>query len=58
MSRQDTTLTNHPPANGPIAVAMPTNPDQAPIARLRSSETNADSMMARLPGVSNAPPTP
>src|SRR5207253_1928298 len=43
--------------NGPMALAMPPKPDQAPIALPRSSSANEASMMARLPGVSSAPPT-
>ena len=37
---------------------MPVSPDQAPIAGARSSCTKAPSIIARLPGVSRAPPTP
>jgi hypothetical protein len=58
ISRQDTAWTSHPPRNGPIAVATPDSPDQAPIALPRSAGRNDASMMARLPGVSSAAPTP
>ena len=44
--------------NGPTAVATPPNPDQVPMARARSSGWNDAWIMARLPGVSNAPPMP
>ena len=37
---------------------MPPSPDQAPIAGARSSWTKAPWIIARLPGVSSAPPTP
>ena len=37
---------------------MPPNPDQAPIARERSSVANDACRIARLPGVSSAPPMP
>ena len=56
--RQDTALISHPPRNGPIAVATPPRPDQAPMAAPRSSSANDACRMARLPGVSRAPPTP
>ena len=39
-------------------MATPPSPDQAPIARARSVETNDAWIIARLPGVSSAPPTP
>ena len=41
-----------------MAVAMPANPDQAPMALERSWGANVASRIARLPGVSSAPPTP
>src|SRR5215469_2639588 len=58
ISRQDTAWTSHPPRNGPIAVATPDRPDQAPIALPRSAGANDASMMARLPGVISAAPIP
>ena len=57
-SRQDTASISHPPRNGPIAVATPPRPDHAPMAAIRSSSANEACRMARLPGVSSAPPTP
>ena len=57
-SRQETALISQPPTNGPIAVATPPSPDHAPIAAIRSSWANDACKMARLPGVSSAPPTP
>jgi len=39
-------------------MATPDRPDQAPMARARSSGVNDASRMARLPGVSSAAPTP
>ena len=41
-----------------MAVATPPSPDQAPMARPRSSGANDAWIIARLPGVSSAPPTP
>ena len=58
ISRQDTASISHPPRNGPIAVATPPSPDHAPMAAIRSSSANEACRMARLPGVSSAPPTP
>src|SRR6266536_4605413 len=56
--RHDTSCTSQPPRNGPIAVATPPRPDQAPTAAARSSWANAEEMIARLPGVNSAPPMP
>ena len=39
-------------------MATPPSPDQAPIARARSAGRKLASMIARLPGVSSAPPIP
>ena len=58
IQRQLAYSTRPPPTNGPIAAAMLPRPDQAPIARPRSARTNTASMIARLPGVSRAPPIP
>src|SRR5215471_14668084 len=44
--------------NGPTAVATPPSPDQAPMALGRSSGLNEACRIARLPGVSSAPPAP
>ena len=57
-SRHDTAPISQPPRNGPMAVATPPSPDQAPIAAERSSVAKEACRMARLPGVSSAPPTP
>ena len=58
IARHDPASTSHPPTNGPMAEATPVRPDQAPMARDRSSRRKLASRMARLPGVSSAPPTP
>ena len=58
MSRQEAAWTSQPPRNGPIAAVTPPSPDQAPMAGPRSSRRKLASMMARLPGVSRAPPMP
>ena len=56
--RHDAIPINQPPRNGPIAVATPPRPDHAPIARARSCAANVAWIIARLPGVSSAAPTP
>ena len=56
--RHDAWSTSSPPTSGPSAAAIPPRPDQAPMARLRSSERNAPWIIARLPGVRSAPPMP
>ena len=58
ISRHDTDWISQPPTNGPIAVVMPAKPDHAPIAAARSWRRKLASRIARLPGVSSAPPTP
>ena len=58
IQRQDAYSISQPPTNGPIAVEMPASPDQVPIARPRSATTNAPWIIARLPGISSAAPTP
>jgi hypothetical protein len=50
--------TSTPPTNGPSAVNTPDIPDQAPIARPRSTPSNAVLRIARLPGTSRAAATP
>ncbi len=57
-SRQLHASISQPPMNGPAAPAIPPSPDQAPIARDRSAAMNDAEMIARLPGVISAPPTP
>jgi hypothetical protein len=49
---------SQPPRKGPIAVATPPSPDQAPMARARSCGAKEAWIIARLPGVNNAPPIP
>ena len=56
--RHEATWISQPPMNGPTAVATPPSPDHAPIARARSCGANEAWIIARLPGVSSAPPTP
>ncbi len=56
--RQLANCTSHPPTNGPMAEATPPSPDHEPIALPRSSGRNDAWIIARLPGVSSAPPTP
>ena len=58
IQRHDAWSTSSPPTSGPSAAAMPPSPDQAPMARLRSSARKAPWIIARLPGVSSAPPMP
>ena len=58
MARHETASTSQPPSSGPSAVATPPSPDQAPIARARSPGLKLASIIARLPGVRSAPPTP
>src|ERR1035437_8765849 len=58
MTRHDTASTNQPPTNGPAAATAPPKPDHRPTARARSAGAMQAEMMARLPGVSSAPPTP
>ena len=50
--------TSRPPMRGPTAAAIPVRPDHCPTPRPRSSLRRVALMMARLPGVSNAPPIP
>ena len=58
IQRHEAWSTSRPPTSGPSAAAIPPRPDQAPIARLRSSARKAPWIIARLPGVSSAPPMP
>ena len=58
IARQLTASISQPPTSGPTAAATPPSADQAPIARPRSSGWKLASMIARLPGVSRAPPMP
>jgi len=56
--RQEPCCVNHPPRTGPVAAVMEVNQDQVPIARPRSPSEKLALIRARLPGTSNAPPTP
>ena len=56
--RQEPCCVNRPPSTGPTAAVMEVKPDQVPIARPRSSTEKLALINARLPGTSNAPPTP
>ena len=56
--RHEAASTSQPPRKGPMADATPLSPDHAPMARDRSSGRKLASRMARLAGVSSAPPTP
>ena len=58
INRQSPICTSQPPTKGPTAEATPVRPDHAPIARARSSSRKLACKIARLPGVSMAPPTP
>ncbi len=58
IARQEIAAISQPPSSGPNAVATPPSPDQAPIARARSAGRKLAWMIARLPGVSSAPPIP
>jgi hypothetical protein len=58
IQRHDAASTRYPPRNGPTAVAIPPSADHAPMALPRSAGTKLAWMMARLPGVRRAPPTP
>lgn len=56
--RHEPTWISQPPTKGAIAEAVPLSADQAPIALALSVLRNDDWMMARLAGVSSAPPMP
>src|SRR5438067_13861237 len=58
ISRHDTTSTSHPPASGPITVAMPDHAVHDPIAPPRSARGNADTITASELGMSSAPNAP
>ena len=58
IQRHDAASTSQPPTKGPMAAATPDRPDHAPMARGRSSGLKLASRMARLAGVSSAPPIP
>ena len=48
--RHEAASTSQPPRKGPMAVVMPARPDQAPMARARSSGWKLAWIRARLPG--------
>src|SRR5579864_9304827 len=56
--RQEPCWVYPPPSTGPGAAVVEENPAQAPIARPRSCSEKLALISARLPGTSNAPPTP
>ena len=56
--RHENVSISQPPTNGPTALEIPARPDQAPMARPRSSSWNAEPMIARLPGTRSAPAAP
>src|SRR5258706_2575277 len=58
IQRQLAASISQPPRNGPMALATPANPDQAPTAAARSSVRKVAAMMDKLPGTSSAPPAP
>src|SRR5579871_557164 len=56
--RQEMCSTIQPPRTGPNAAVIDVKPDQVPMARPRSLSGNEALINARLPGTSNAAPTP
>ena len=56
--RHDATPSSPPPTNGASAPATPLNAAQAPTALALSVAAKLDWMMARLAGVTSAPPMP
>ena len=58
ISRHDTASTNHPPASGPMTVAIPDHAVHEPIAPPRSSRGNASTITASELGISSAPNAP
>ena len=56
--RHEALSTIQPPSSGPIAAAMPPSPAHWPITLPRSATRNEPWIIARLPGVSSAAPTP
>ena len=58
ISRQEPLSTRLPPTNGPTAAATEVRPDQVPTALARSDGRKLVCRIARLPGVSSAPPMP
>ncbi len=58
INRHDTVSTSHPPASGPITVAIPDQAVHEPIAPPRSSRLNACTITASELGISKAPNAP
>src|SRR5205807_9710391 len=56
--RHEACCTSQPPRTGPIAVVIAVKPDHVPIACPRLFSSKAVLIIARLPGTSNAAPTP
>src|SRR6185369_17985788 len=56
--RQEKFCTSHPPSTGPTPAATAEIPDHVPIARPRRPFEKFALIRARLPGTSNAAPTP
>ncbi len=57
-ARQENCSTRNPPNAGPIAEVIDVNPAQVPIAAPRAVPDQSALMIAKLPGMSIAPPTP
>ena len=55
---QETFSMSHPPSTGPSAVVIAENADHVPIALPLSPGLKKTVIIARLPGMSIAPPTP
>jgi hypothetical protein len=55
---QEACSINQPPSTGPIAEVIAVKPDQIPIALPRRSGGNVALIIAKLPGMSKAPPIP
>ncbi len=51
-------LSSRPPVMGPMAMASPTAPAQMPMAFGCSSRSKTFMMIARVAGITNAPPKP
>jgi hypothetical protein len=58
IQRHDATSMSHPPASGPMTIAMPPHAVHEPIAAPRSSAGKLATMTASALGVSSAPNTP
>src|SRR5713226_7087763 len=56
--RHEACSTSQPPRTGPMAVVIAVNPDHVPIAWPRLFSSKDVLIMDRLPGTSNAAPTP